>query len=84
LKGVVDNKAFRKGSWGAAIVDVLKRHPEDILIEGKRGFLTPFPAPIWISFCATMEFKPWRWQAFLRTAAWNQPCALPTSADLTS
>src|ERR1700759_2479297 len=24
LKGVVENKAFRKGSWGAAIVDVLK------------------------------------------------------------
>ncbi len=27
LKGVVDNKAFRKGTWGAAIVDVLKPHP---------------------------------------------------------
>jgi nicotinamidase-related amidase len=37
LKGVVDNKAFRKGSWGAAIVDVLTPHPEDIVIEGKRG-----------------------------------------------
>src|ERR1700759_3520576 len=24
LKGVVDNKAFRKGSWGSAIVDALK------------------------------------------------------------
>jgi nicotinamidase-related amidase len=43
LKGVVDNKAFRKGSWGAAIVDVLKPHPEDIMIEGKRG-LDAFPS----------------------------------------
>src|SRR5450756_2258086 len=37
LKGVVDARAFRKGSWGAAIVDVLKPHPEDIVVEGKRG-----------------------------------------------
>jgi nicotinamidase-related amidase len=37
LKGVVDNKAFRRGSWGAAIVDALTPQPEDILIEGKRG-----------------------------------------------
>jgi nicotinamidase-related amidase len=37
LKGVVDNKAFRKGTWGAEIVDVLKPHPEDIVVEGKRG-----------------------------------------------
>jgi nicotinamidase-related amidase len=43
LKAVVDNKAFRKGSWGAAIVDVLKPHPEDIVIEGKRG-LDTFPS----------------------------------------
>lgn len=43
LKGVVDNKAFRKGSWGAAIVDVLKPHPADIVIEGKRG-LDAFPS----------------------------------------
>jgi nicotinamidase-related amidase len=37
LKGVVDNKAFRKGSWGAGIVDALTPHPEDVVIEGKRG-----------------------------------------------
>jgi nicotinamidase-related amidase len=37
LKGVVDNKAFRKGTWGAAIVDVLTPQPQDILVEGKRG-----------------------------------------------
>ena len=43
LKGVVDNKAFRKGSWGAAIVDVLAPHPEDIVVEGKRG-LDAFPS----------------------------------------
>jgi nicotinamidase-related amidase len=43
LKGVVDNQAFRKGSWGAAIVDVLKPQPGDIVIEGKRG-LDAFPS----------------------------------------
>ncbi|TPQ36838.1 isochorismatase [Bradyrhizobium guangdongense] len=43
LKGVVDNKAFRKDTWGAAIVDVLKPHPGDIVIEGKRG-LDAFPS----------------------------------------
>lgn len=43
LKAVVDNNAFRKGSWGAAIVDGLKPHPGDILIEGKRG-LDAFPS----------------------------------------
>lgn len=37
LKGVVDSKSFRKGTWGAEIVDVLKPHPEDIIVEGKRG-----------------------------------------------
>ncbi len=37
LKGVVDSKSFRKGSWGAEIVDDLKPQPQDIIIEGKRG-----------------------------------------------
>ncbi len=37
LKGVVDSRSFRKGSWGAEIIDVLKPQPEDIIIEGKRG-----------------------------------------------
>jgi len=37
LKGVVDSKSFRKGTWGAEIVDVLTPRPEDIVIEGKRG-----------------------------------------------
>jgi len=37
LKGVVDNKAFRKGTWGVEIIDELKPLPEDIVIEGKRG-----------------------------------------------
>jgi ureidoacrylate peracid hydrolase len=37
LKGVVDSKSFRKGSWGAEIVDALKPEPGDIVIEGKRG-----------------------------------------------
>lgn len=43
LKGVVDNNAFRKGTWGAEIVDVLKPHAGDIVIEGKRG-LDTFPS----------------------------------------
>jgi len=37
LKGVVDAKAFRKGEWGAEIVDELAPQPEDVVIEGKRG-----------------------------------------------
>jgi len=37
LKGVVDGKAFVKGSWGAAIVDALEPAAGDIVIEGKRG-----------------------------------------------
>lgn len=37
LKGVVDSKSFRKGTWGAEIVDVLKPQDGDIVIEGKRG-----------------------------------------------
>jgi ureidoacrylate peracid hydrolase len=40
LKGVVDGKAFVKGSWGAAIVDELTPTEDDILIEGKRGLDT--------------------------------------------
>lgn len=37
LKGVVDGKAFVKGTWGAAIVSELAPKEGDILIEGKRG-----------------------------------------------
>jgi ureidoacrylate peracid hydrolase len=37
LKGVVDSKSFRKGTWGTEIVDVLKPQPQDIIVEGKRG-----------------------------------------------
>jgi ureidoacrylate peracid hydrolase len=37
LKGVVDSKSFRKGTWGAEIMDVLKPQPQDIIVEGKRG-----------------------------------------------
>lgn len=37
LKGVVDNGAFRKGTWGAEIIDVLAPREGDIVIEGKRG-----------------------------------------------
>src|SRR5262245_20581682 len=34
LKGVVDSKSFRKGTWGAEIVDALKPEAGDIVIEG--------------------------------------------------
>jgi ureidoacrylate peracid hydrolase len=37
LKGVVDSKSFRQGTWGAEIVDVLTPQAGDIVIEGKRG-----------------------------------------------
>ncbi|HTX56165.1 MAG TPA: cysteine hydrolase [Candidatus Acidoferrales bacterium] len=37
LKGVVDSQSFRKGTWGAEIVDALTPRAEDIVVEGKRG-----------------------------------------------
>lgn len=37
LKGVVDTKSFRKGSWGAEIVEALAPQAGDIVVEGKRG-----------------------------------------------
>ncbi|MGZ6546083.1 MAG: cysteine hydrolase [Actinomycetota bacterium] len=40
LAGVVDNKAFVKDTWGAAIVDDLAPQADDIVIEGKRGLDT--------------------------------------------
>lgn len=40
LKGVVDGKAFVKGSWGAQIIDALTPQKGDIVVEGKRGLDT--------------------------------------------
>lgn len=37
LKGVVDSQSFRKGTWGAEIVQDLTPQREDIVVEGKRG-----------------------------------------------
>lgn len=37
LKGVVDTRSFRKGTWGAEIVDSMKPAESDIVVEGKRG-----------------------------------------------
>jgi len=34
----VEANGFRKGTWGAQIIDALPRHPGDIVVEGKRGF----------------------------------------------
>ena len=36
LKGVVDSKSFRKGTWGAEIIDVLKPQPGDIVLPKTR------------------------------------------------
>jgi ureidoacrylate peracid hydrolase len=40
LKGVVDSKSFRKGTWGAEIVQDLEPAEQDIVVEGKRGLDT--------------------------------------------
>jgi ureidoacrylate peracid hydrolase len=37
LKGVVDTNSFRKGTWGAEIVDVMAPQSGDLVVEGKRG-----------------------------------------------
>jgi nicotinamidase-related amidase len=37
LKGIVDNDAFQKTTWGVQIVDSLAPQKEDIIVEGKRG-----------------------------------------------
>lgn len=37
LKGVVESRSFRKGSWGAEIIAPLTPQPQDIVVEGKRG-----------------------------------------------
>ncbi|KQT02793.1 cysteine hydrolase [Rhizobium sp. Leaf386] len=37
LAGVVGSKAFRKGTWGAEIIEELRPRDSDIVIEGKRG-----------------------------------------------
>ena len=47
LKAVVDNRAFRKGSWGAAIVDVLKPHSG---YPDEATGLVAFPSPPAIAF----------------------------------
>ena len=40
LKGVIDSKAFVKGTWGAEICDEMAPQGEDIVVEGKRGLDT--------------------------------------------
>ena len=37
LAGVVGSQAFRKGTWGAEIIDELRPVESDIVVEGKRG-----------------------------------------------
>jgi ureidoacrylate peracid hydrolase len=40
LKGVVDTKSFRKGTWGVEIADPMTPSAGDIVVEGKRGLCT--------------------------------------------
>jgi nicotinamidase-related amidase len=40
LKGVIDSKAFVKGTWGAEICDQMTPQGDDIVVEGKRGLDT--------------------------------------------
>jgi len=40
LKGVIDSKAFVKGTWGAEICDEMAPQGGDIVVEGKRGLDT--------------------------------------------
>jgi ureidoacrylate peracid hydrolase len=40
LKGIVDNNAFVRGSWGAELADAFQPQQNDIVIEGKRGLDT--------------------------------------------
>lgn len=37
LKGIVDNQAFKKTTWGVEIVDALTPQTGEVVIEGKRG-----------------------------------------------
>ena len=62
LKGVVDGKAFVKGTWGADIVDVLAPTEDDIVIEGKEAS-TPSRAPTWTSSCEARASPPSSWAA---------------------
>ena len=40
LKGVVDTKSFRKGTWGVEIAEEMTPAAGDIVVEGKRGLCT--------------------------------------------
>lgn len=50
LAGIVASNSFRKGSWGAEIVDELRPADGDIIVEGKRGLdcfaSTPYSRPL--------------------------------------
>ena len=37
LAGVVASKSFRKGTWGAEIIEEMQPADDDIVVEGKRG-----------------------------------------------
>jgi len=37
LKGIVDNKAFLKDTWGVEIIPALAPEKDDVVVEGKRG-----------------------------------------------
>ncbi len=37
LKGVVDTRSFRKGTWGAEFVEGMQPEEGDLVVEGKHG-----------------------------------------------
>ena len=37
LKGILDNKAFLKDTWGVEIIPALAPEKDDVVVEGKRG-----------------------------------------------
>ena len=59
LKGVVDSKSFRQGTWGAEIVDVLKPAAGDIVVEGKAASADSPPRTL-ISSSEAAAYRPSR------------------------
>jgi hypothetical protein len=83
LKGVVDSKSFRQGTWGAAIVDVLKPEPGDIVIEGKRG-LDGFATTNLDFILRGRAYRPSRSADSSPIAASNRRCGPDTRRATTS
>src|SRR5260221_11751346 len=72
LKVVVDSHPFRKGTWGAEIVQDLTPVEQDIVVEGKRG-LDAFASTNLDFILRSAASPPSRWVASSPTAALSQP-----------